>query len=56
MQPLQEKGSHVKQMLEEESGIDFDKVKAARKKQVEKKAEKTSTAAAAFEDEDKIWS
>jgi hypothetical protein len=31
-----------------------DKVKVARKKQAEKKAKKTSTAATAFEDEDKI--
>jgi hypothetical protein len=31
-----------------------DKVKVAQKKQAEKKAEKTSTAATAFEDEDKM--
>jgi hypothetical protein len=31
-----------------------EKVKAAQKKQAEKKAKKTSTAAAAFEDEDKM--
>ncbi len=41
-------------MPEEDSGIDSqhpNKVKVARKKQVEKKAEKTSTAATAVEDE-----
>jgi hypothetical protein len=41
-------------MLEEESRLIPDKVKAAWKKQAEKKAEKITTTVTAFEDENKM--
>jgi hypothetical protein len=49
MQPLQEKGCWKKN-----PELIPNKVKAAQKKQAEKKAEKISTAATAFDDEDKM--
>jgi hypothetical protein len=54
MQPLQEKGAHGKKFWKKNLELIPDKVKAAWKKQAEKTVEKTSTAATAFEDEDKM--
>jgi hypothetical protein len=51
MQPLQEKGSHEKKCGKKNPELIPDTVKAAQKKQVEKKAKKTFTAATAFEEE-----